>query len=653
MVVQYKIENMYHRNNMPARPYGLAILFVLAMPFMALSQIKLPSLVSDSMVLQRNQNVKIWGWATPGENITVSFRQKTHKAVTGSDKKWAITLPPMKEGGPYDMVIKGSNEITVHNILVGDVWLCSGQSNMEFPMSRVMGKYAEDVARSASLPIREFAVKQRYSFSPVTTDVEGSWKPANPATIGRFSAVGYFLAQSLYDKYKVPIGILHSSWPGTPAESWISEKGLQPFPHYIEIAKQYADSAYSNGLLRKEKQETDEWYRNVNRNNKSIVESNWKQMTIPGYWEQQGEPNLDGIVWIRKKINVPAGFANDKVSLELGLVDDIDSTFINGQFVGYSNNRYLPRKYAIPAGLLKPGENTIRIRILDNGGAGGIAPGKTYRLTNGTASIELSGQWDYQVTSVANAALPAPTRIFYKPVCLYYGMIEPISWYAIKGAAWYQGEANTGPSKAFEYRSLLPAMIREWRSIWQQGNFPFLIVQLANYMQPKEQPAESGWAMLRESQSVIAATEPNCGLAVAIDIGEANDIHPFDKKNVGIRLALQAEKVAYGDKTVVASGPAYQSMTIKGNKIILSFSDIGAGLVAKNGKLQQFAIAGADKQFVWADAVIEGNKVVVQASGIDKPLAVRYAWADNPQGCNLYNKEGLPASPFRTDNWSK
>jgi sialate O-acetylesterase len=628
----------------------LVIVLLVVWPFLAQAQVTLPSLVSDSMVLQRNEEIRIWGWASPGEAVSLSFQGKWYKVVTGDNKKWTVLLPAMKAGGPYDMVIKASNEVTVRNILVGDVWLCSGQSNMEFPLGRVKDKYAEDVAKSAGYPIREFAVKQRYSFSPVKEEVEGSWKPANPANIGRFSAVGYFLAQSLYDRYKVPIGIIHSSWPGTPAESWISEEGLKPFPHYIKTANQFRDSAYTNTLLRKEKQVSDEWYSKANASDKGMRENdNWKPIRFPGYWEQQGEADIDGVVWARKKITVPASFLGKDLFLELGLIDDIDNTYINGYKIGTNNNKYIPRKYAIPAGLLKEGENTIVIRIIDNGGQGGIAPGKTYRITNGAESIDVSGQWEYQVSTVM-PPLPAPTRVFYQPECLYYGMIEPLTWYKIKGAAWYQGEANTSPSKGPEYRRLLPAMIREWRSKWQQGNFPFLIVQLANYMQPKDQPGESGWAMLRESQSVVAATEPNCGLAVAIDIGEANDIHPFDKKNVGIRLALQAARIAYGDQQIVASGPVYSSMEIKDNTIVLAFTNTGSGLVAKGGALRQFAIAGADNKFVWADVVIAGDKIIVQAKGITKPVAVRYAWADNPEGCNLYNKEGLPASPFRTDN---
>lgn len=618
------------------------------------AQLKLPSLVSDNMILQQDKPIRIWGWSNPGDEIIVSFEKKEYKATTCDNKKWEILLPAMKAGGPYNMVIKGASEITLHNILVGEVWVCSGQSNMEFPMSRIKHLYQTDVNNSASYPIREFGVKQQYSYVPVN-DVQGSWQAAGPQTIDGFSAVGFFLALHLYEKYKVPVGIIHSSWPGTPAESWISEEGLKPFPHYIEQARPYRNTAYVDSLLKRDKAVSSAWYANVNKYNKGPQEQQgWKPVNFPGFWEDQGEPGVDGLVWLKKQFEVSEATIQQEAILELGLIDDIDSTFVNGVFVGYSNNKYLPRRYRIPAGLLKPGANTITIRVVDNEGKGGMAPGKHYGLLTGKDTLSLAGQWQYKV-DYASDPLPVGTftRVFYKPECLYYGMIEPITPYTIRGAAWYQGEANTGPSKALEYRRLLPAMIREWRSKWKEGNFPFLIVQLANYMSPKSEPGPSGWAMLRESQSVIAATEPNCGLAVAIDLGETNDVHPFDKKNVGKRLALQAQKIAYGDNKTVVSGPTYKSMEVKGEEIILYFTNTGSGLAAKNGDLKQFAIAGADKNFVWASAIIKGDKIIVHAQGVQQPVAVRYAWADNPEGCNLYNKEGLPASPFRTDTWEK
>jgi len=631
------------------------------------AQVTLPRLVSDGMVLQRNQPIHLWGWASPGEQVTISFNNQTYIARADNDKNWEMSLPPMKEGGPYTMNIKASNEINLKDILIGDVWLCSGQSNMEYQLYKSKDRYAAEIATSANPMIHEFDVKQRYSFFPVTDIEGGQWKPANPGNVPWFTAVGYFFGRALYDQYKVPIGILHCSWPGSNAEGWISREGLKEYPQYLEQATLFSDTTYANGLLRKDQAVSDAWYKNIRDNDQGIMgnlsvwannhytdTADWKLITVPGFWESQGPGNIDGVVWFKKTIDVPAAMAGKDAFLELGIIDDIDTTWFNGQRIGYTNNKYSLRKYKIPASLLQAGKNVITIRIIDNEGNGGVIPGKTYRLVSadGSTSIPVTGEWKFKV-GYASQPLPVQsfTRIYYKPTTEFYGMLQPITGYGIKGALWYQGEANASKGRAYEYRKLLPTMIREWRSLFKQGDFPFLIVQLANFMQAPQQPQESNWAMLRESQSVVAATEPNCGLAVAIDIGEANDIHPTNKKEVSRRLALVAEKMAYHDNKVVAAGPTYQSMRVKDNTIILSFTNIGKGLVAKNGALKQFAIAGADKHFVWATARIEGSKVIVSAKEVANPVAVRYAWADNPEGSNLYNEEDLPASPFRTDEW--
>ena len=639
---------------------------VILLPLFSQADVSLPRLVSDNMVLQRNSKLNIWGWASPGEKIAVEFNRYKLHTTTDANGKWQLVLPEMKAGGPFAMTIKGNNTLVVNNILIGEVWLCGGQSNMEFKLNKVRDRYAQDIANSGKYPIREFAVKEKYGFDKVV-DVEGSWKMADPLNVLQFTAVGYFFAKHLYDQYKVPVGLIYSSWPGTPAESWISEEVLKKdFPHYAEVIKQYKDTAYVNEVLKKDRTVADEWYAATKLNDKGTASrqaswanpaadtAGWKNIRFPGYWETQGLSNIDGVVWIKKTINIPSSMAGKDLQLHLGLIDDIDTTYFNGQRVGYTDNKYNPRRYVIPAKLVKAGLNTLTIRIIDNEGNGGIVPGKTYDITDGETAIDLSGDWLYKI-GYAGKPLPVQsfTRIYYKPGILYHTMIEPLTPYTIKGAIWYQGEANTGPSKAIEYRKLLPTMITEWRNAWGQGNFPFLIVQLANFMKPPVLPQESGWAMLRESQLMVAATVPNSGLAVAIDLGEENDIHPPNKKDVGIRLALGAQKVAYHDDKVAFSGPVYKTMEVKGDKVLLAFDHTGKGLTAKAGSLKQFAIAGADKRFVWASAKIEGDKVVVWSKEVPAPVAVRYAWADNPAGCSLYNADGLPASPFRTDDWNK
>ncbi|MGX5688530.1 sialate O-acetylesterase [Arcticibacter tournemirensis] len=637
------------------------ILLWIFIPAIVKSQIKLPRLISNGMVLQRDQKVNIWGWASPGDEITISFNNHIVRTTCSEDKKWKVTLPAMKAGGPFDMIIKGKNSLVVKDILLGDVWLCSGQSNMNFELYKARELYTKEIEAAENDQIREFAVKLPSSFAK-RDDVEGTWKPANPGNVLNFSAVGYFFALSLHKKHKVPVGIIHSSYSGTPAEAWISEEGLKNFPHYLEKAATFKDTAYANAAVSKDKQTTSEWFAAIEQHDKGLKgkealwaqpfadTSGWRPIVFPGYWEDQGIDGIDGAVWVKKTVNVPASMIGQPVYLELGLIDDIDITYVNGQKVGSKDNKYLARRYEIPSHLLKEGRNTLTIRIIDKEGRGGIVPGKKYRFTNGKTSIDLSGTWYYK-TGYALPELPVSrfVRMDYMPTIMYHSRIEPIIGYTIKGVAWYQGEGNSG--KAIEYRSLLPALIADWRKRWGQGDFPFLIVQLANYMDPPQVPQESRWAMLRESQAKVADSIPNCGLAVAIDIGDANDLHPLNKKEVGNRLALIAQKVAYRDLKAVYPVPQYESATFNGSKVIISFKHTGSGLTAKNGALKHFAIAGEDRKFRWAEAEIKNGKVVVWSKDIAKPVAVRYAWADNPAGCNLYTKEGLPAAPFRTDKW--
>jgi sialate O-acetylesterase len=353
------------------------------------------------------------------------------------------------------------------------------------------------------------------------------------------------------------------------------------------------------------------------------------------------------VVWFRKEFNVPATMAGKSGLLNLGCIIDADSVWINGVFVGNTTYMYPPRWYNIPEKVLQVGVNTIAIRIVNERGKGGFVAEKPYEISVGDAKIDLKGTWKYKLGATMDH-LDYQTFIRWKPLGLYNAMLAPLLQYSMKGVIWYQGESNTGRAK--EYQELFPAMIRNWRQDWKQGDFPFLFVQLANFMEASQQPKESNWALLREAQ-LKSLSLPNTGMAVSIDIGEWNDIHPLNKAEVGRRLALAAKHVAYKDHKIIYSGPVYKSMQKAGNSILLNFDHIGSGLDAKNGLLQTFAIAGEDQKFVWAEAQIKGNQVIVSSKEIPNPVAVRYAWADNPQGANLYNKDGLPATPFRTDNW--
>jgi sialate O-acetylesterase len=620
------------------------------------AQIKLPKLISDGMVLQRDTKLKIWGWASYNENIQLSFNGKVYATIADYTGNWTIHLPAQKAGGPFEMQFKGKNNIVIQDVLFGDVWLCSGQSNMELWMGRLKYTYANEVANANNPNIRQFIVPDKYDFNEPKQDVpDGAWLSVNKKSIYDFSGVAYFFAKELYEKYKVPIGLINSALGGSPAEAWISEEGLQNFTQYLAEAQKFRNSNLIKQIEAKDQYTSSVWYNYINEfdeghqqhwTNPHYNDEKWKSMKIPGYWADTDAGDFNGAVWFRKEINIPASMIGKPAKLELGRIVDADSVFINGENVGAISYQYPPRRYELPNNVLKEGKNTIVIRVVNNSGKGGFIPDKRYELTTANDTIDLKGEWKYNVGIKANP-LPGQTFIRWKPMGLYNAMIAPLTNYAIKGAIWYQGESNT--SKPNDYAEIMQALIEDWRTKWGIGDFPFFFVQLAIFMESRTEPTESAWAELRQQQ-LNTLTVPNTGMAVAIDIGNWNDIHPENKIDVGHRLAILARKQVYGDSNLVAMGPLYQSMKIVGNKIILSFNTQGSALVSKNNKpLKHFAIAGVDKKYVWANARIEGNTIVVWNEKIINPVAVRYAWADNPEGANLYNKEGLPASPFTTE----
>ncbi len=614
--------------------------------------VKLPRLISDGMVLQRDIPVKIWGWADPGEKITLSIGKNKLSALTAADSTWRITLPAHKAGGDYTMLI---NDLSIHNITFGDVWLCSGQSNMELPIYRVMDLYKDEVSIAVNPMIRLFTVQSQYNYKTPERDIKGGeWKPVTPENTLQFSAVAYFFAQELYARYQIPIGLINASYGGSPVEAWLDEASLQAFPNHVKTLEQFKSQAFCDSIKRSDNERNRHWYGTLDKNDKGLGRWNkddidlnsWGRIIIPGFWNEQavGLGNANGVVWFRKDIEVPASMTGQAAELRLGCIVDADSAFINGAYVGNVTYMYPPRIYKVPAGVLKAGQNTITVRVVNNSGQGGFVTDKAYRLTSGGDTLDLAGEWRFKL----GATMPplAPQTFFqWKPVGLYNGMIAPMENYAIKGVIWYQGESNTG--NPGEYAQSFPALIQLWRNKWHNPQLPFIYVQLANFMQGSPaQPVESNWAELRNVQRNTLRL-PYTGMAVTIDIGEWNDIHPLNKKDVGRRLALWAERIAYNNKKVVASGPLYHSMRIKGNKIILNFTETGSGL-RPVPELKGFAIAGADGKFVWAKAIIEGNNVIVWHEEITQPVTVRYAWDNDPGYANLYNMEGLPASPFST-----
>ncbi len=625
------------------------------------AQVRLPRLISNGMVLQRDANIKLWGWASPGEKISVYFAENLYSTTANTDGQWSVLLDPLRAGGPYSMQIKASNELLIEDIMVGDVWICSGQSNMELPMRRVSWVYPNEITGCNNKFIRQFLVPQSYDFNRKHENYSsGVWKPADSISVLDFSAVAYFFAKELYDKYKIPIGLINNALGGSPAEAWMSEEALKQFPlHYNEMQR-FKDTAFVNRLIKSDNSRIRAWYDELNKKDiegrtlkaiysqSRLASYSWKSIKIPAYWNGTELEKINGSIWFYKSICLSGLLANKKAELILGAIVDADSVFVNGIFVGATSYKYPPRRYTIPPGVLKSGENTILVRVISSQGVGGFVPDKPYEINFGSERIDLKGQWNYRVASLM-PPLESQTFVRWKPGGLYNAMLHPLMNYKIKGVIWYQGESNAG--RAMEYRKLFPAMIQNWRNDWNQGNFPFLFVQLANFMDPPSQPTESNWALLRESQ-LNTLSVAGTAMAVSIDIGEWNDIHPLNKKDVGVRLALAAHKVAYNQSFGEYSGPKYESMKIKGNRIVLSFTHISGGLVSKNNQpLQQFAIAGNDRKFVWAQATIKKGKIVVWSKEIKHPVAVRYAWADNPHGANLYNSDGLPASPFRTDDW--
>jgi len=618
------------------------------------AQVRLPRLIRDSMILQRDSKINIWGWASKKEKISIKFNGKNFKTTANVEGKWLLQLPAMKAGGPYTMNVDASNHLVINNILIGDVWLCSGQSNMVHQMKLHSVRYAREIASASYPEIRHFWI-------PTMTDLKGPhddlptghWKSANPQDVLEFSAVAYFFAKKIYEKYHIPIGLINASVGGTPIEAWTSEDGLKEFTNIDAIIQKNKDTSYISSITKTNSDNnhkkdsdlgmTNAWY------DPAYIPKEWRTMTIPGYWEDQGIKDLDGVVWYRREINVPASMTNFPAKVFLGRIVDADFMYINGKMVGNTTYQYPQRRYQIPAGILTGGKNIFVVRVINHSGKGGFVPDKPYCLITGNDTIDLKGDWQYKVGEVFLPGSSSGNSFSAEdqPTALYNAMVAPVINYTIKGFLWYQGEANS--SRAKEYAKLQPAMIADWRNKWKERDLPFLYVQLPNFMEVNYLPSESEWAELREAQLKTLSVS-NTGMAVAIDLGEWNDIHPDRKKEVGERLALVAEKIAYGENDIVYSGPIYQSSTTSDHKIIISFTSTGSGLITNDGQeLSQFAIAGADKRFVWANAKIEDDKVVVWNDDVPNPVYVRYAWADNPDNPNLYNKEGLPASPFRTD----
>lgn len=611
----------------------------------------------NNMVLQRGKPNAIWGWAKPGEEIRVTVAGQTVTNVAGPDGRWQVKVMPPDVGGAYTIRITGTQTVEFTNVLVGDVWLCGGQSNMEFPLSRA--RNGEQEVKAANHPeIRFFIVGRQPAYEPAAI-VQGKWRVCTPQTVtadGGLSAVAYYFARKIRSETNIPIGLVQDCVGGTPAETWVSAQTLKTLGDFdtalaeLERLRAKGGPRYGNYIMH--------WYDEFDPGQKhgwttaAFDDSGWKTVTIPGGFGELGVPDTPAVCYFRKTVTLPDRVPSGDATIHLGVVERMDTTWVNGQWVGASAWVENPRRYNVPHRVLKPGTNIITVRVFKTKPDGGFMsePGQLRLVLGDGTEIPLAGAWKGNLAVDARPPHPLPLGFENWPVIpsvMYNGMIAPIVPMAISGVIWYQGEANVG--RAAQYRRLLPALISDWRAAFGQGDFPFYIVSLAAFLQRRDTPGDDAWAELRDAQAYVARAVPNCGLAIAIDVGDADDVHPKDKKEVGERLALCALAGYYG-RNVVASGPTLAFVEQLPGALKLHFTNTAGGLVVRGERLGEFAVAGDDRKWHWAETRIEGDAVIVSSEKVPHPVAARYAWQANPMA-TLYNKAGLPAVPFRTDDW--
>lgn len=623
--------------------------------------LKLPRLVSDGMVLQYGKKTRIWGWDTPGREITVSFLGKEKKGIAGEDGLWQIELEACKAGGPYVMEFKDDHgdKAVVRNILVGSVWFCSGQSNMELPMERVKDRYPNEIRNCENFCIRTFKITENAVFSaPLEELATGEWKQAHPDTILQFSATAYFFAKTLYEMTGIPVGLINASLGGSGIESWMGREMLAGYDAMLEKADQYADREFVAKVLKQNEEQAVRWHEALDNKDLGLKEcwqqekidtALWKTVHLPFFFRDTELADFIGSVWLRRRFTVPANMAGKPARLWLGTIVDSDTAYINGVQVGHTDYQYPPRKYQVPEGLLREGENTIVIHVKCERGKGRFTPGKKYALWNDTCEIDLQGDWLYRVGAGCD---PSPETDFvnWKPTGLYNGMTAPCHRYAIEGILWYQGESNTHEPEV--YLDLMERMIEGYRQRWQE-ELPFFYVQLPNFAiniyDSDTDETGSGWPRVRELQRQ-ALKIPNTGMVTAIDLGEDNDLHPLNKKDLGFRLALLAA-VRVFDQQRECSGPTVIGVErISGQEICLCLKlDHSQGLCARSPKGEQildFELEGKDGTLYPAKAMIrEENLILTGPMPREGLRAIRYLYANTNKGALLYNRAGLPMSP--------
>lgn len=634
------------------------------------AQVKMVPVFSDNMVLQQQSDAPIWGEAKPGKNVSVStsWDKATYTAVADDAGKWAVKVKTPKAGGPYEITVSDGKPIKLSNVLIGEVWICSGQSNMEMQVEG-WGKvknYEQEKVEADSYPnIRLLKVEKEINPRPQTdfNAVGGGWMVCSANTVANFSAAGYFFGRDIHKYQNVPVGLIDVSWGGTIIEAWTSGEALYTMPDMVKHVDEVRSIKGTKAdWAKKTDDDIRDWNEKLDKVDagvdsssgnhiwaaKDFDDSSWKDAKVPGNIESV-YPDYDGVVWYRKVVDIPSSWAGKELTINLGAIDDDETTYFNGIEIGSNVMSNSNRQYKIPKNLVKKGKAVIAVRLVDTGGPGGFSGlDNAFYLEYKGKRLSIAGDWKCMASVTVKDIPPVPTSMLSNPnraSVLYNAMLKPLIPYSIKGAVWYQGESNS--DKAYQYRELMPLMITDWRNKWGY-EFPFYMVQLANYTALQTEPVESDWAELREAQAKTLNLR-NTGMAVTIDIGEAGDIHPKNKQEVGRRLALAARATAYGEN-IVYKGPMYKTYRIEGNKIRIFFDNDGELKTSDNGAVKGFTVAGLDHKFHWAKATIEGNTVVVSCDEVDFPVAVRYAWAENPV-CNLFNSYGLPASPFRTDDW--
>ncbi len=621
---------------------------VAALPFVS-------PLFGEHMVLQRGKPNRVWGWTTPGSEVRVAIADRTAAAVAGADGRWQVEFAPPPSGGPYVLKIDGPQHVELGDILVGDVWLCSGQSNMEYGLARTLD--GEATVKTANHPnIRLFRTATKPAYGPAAVPV-GKWQVCAPESVGGFSAVGFYFARKVNAETGVPIGLIQAAVGGTPAETWMSPDSLGRMPEFrpalteIERLKGLGGEQYGNYISH--------WYDEFDRGqkdgwgNETFDDSAWKPTSLKTGFADLGVSESPAVIWFRREIELPDPVPAGMAKVLLGVVEKMDTVFINGRWTGASSWVENPRAYLIGEGVLRPGRNVVAIRVLKTKADGGFMnPAADLKIALGDGSaVALEGAWRAAVSVDARA--PHPLPLGYEnyptmPTVLFQGMIRPLTPLALTGALWYQGEANQ--FKPLEYRKLLTAMIGDWRAAFGQGDFPFYIASLPVFM-PRHAEAGwvDGWTQIREAQALTAQSVANAGLAVTIDTGEAGDIHPKLKQPVGERLAALALRNVYR-RDVVCAGPTFAKLEQRRGTLRIRFKNTDGGLVVKGAKLGEFSVAGKDRKWHWAEARIVGNTVVVSSPEVPKPVAVRYAWQSNPEA-TLFNGAGFPAAPFRSDDW--